>query len=1031
MTKRFGRILGIMLVLWAVLMPLAYAQNQTTVLHISTAEGKDYHRIFFTGTDAIAFKTVLRNDLLSIRFDRAVELDLVVLQEHFSGVLTQASMTPDNRQLLLRLSSDHFRIRNFTSDSAFGIDLVTSDRPAGLQTLMSVPFGEKQTVVAEKSPAPDTTSPPENTEEAVTEYTKPVLQNAPGLALKPEFSERMHRRKDLEEFRDLTVEPQFSSQNGRYTLSFNWGTRIAASIFKRGEDYLWVVFDEYAVIPEEALKKALAPNIITFEGRVAGQRSTILRFRSDKFTNIRAYRDGRSWYVTFGEAGPIPNAPADLIPSYDAEDPTRINLPLKKTGRIIKLTDPMVGDELMIIPLYESYHVEEDHNFTGMAMLATAQGVSIQLIADGIRYERSEDNASLQLVNPTKHSHDGVAAPVLALPYNEPAIYPPMPNPAERSEETEPVEVADTTSMFDFTGWLHGTPYNFVPAKQELLQSIVFATDKDEQNIYRLELARFYFAQGLYREAIASIDAIEESQGAPIDNPAILMLEGASQYLDGRYAEALALFNQIKPETFEKEINRQEFDFWKQATILQLGQKGANFSYAIYQGSFPLTYPEEIRDDFALLSVEDRIVQEDYETATAILDNLKIADKPNLPVSITNREKYLQGLIALHNDDYDYALDLWKQVSEDVYDRYNRARASFALTKLLYQLDEIDLETATKKFDDLRAVWRGDGIELELLSLVGGIYINDGQYLEGLRTLREALTYYPGSDAALFITGQMSRTFIDLFNNNKAREASMEPLKALALYYEFRELTPIGTPGDTMIQSLAEWLVDADLLDRAAALLTHQMKYRVRGEERSRVAARLAEIHLMNRNYKLALEAISTTYRVEDPLLLKQRRLFLEARINIELGDYERALYVVRNHPHPTAIQLRALAYWYQNDWEHVASELDPFFAAKAKSATPLTQPETQSLLLLAMAHSFLQQPAPLLDLQDNFASRIVDDEQKHLELFNFIVSSSQPVDHRAFEETLQTDMLRTFMDGYEITSEMPNPEEQAATGGA
>src|SRR3546814_6011298 len=50
------------------------------------------------------------------------------------------------------------------------------------------------------------------------------------------------------------------------------------------------------------------------------------------------------------------------------------------------------------------------------------------------------------------------------------------------------------------------------------------------------------------------------------------------------------------------------------------------------------------------------------------------------------------------------------------------------------------------------------------------------------------------------------------------------PLRALALYEEFMELTPAGPEGDRIIAGLADRLVEVDLLDRAAKLLEGQVR---------------------------------------------------------------------------------------------------------------------------------------------------------------------------------------------------------------
>ena len=53
-----------------------------------------------------------------------------------------------------------------------------------------------------------------------------------------------------------------------------------------------------------------------------------------------------------------------------------------------------------------------------------------------------------------------------------------------------------------------------------------------------------------------------------------------------------------------------------------------------------------------------------------------------------------------------------------------------------------------------------------------------------------------------------------------AREASVageQPIQALALFYDFKDMTPIGAEGDQMVRNLVRRLVDVDLRGAADA----------------------------------------------------------------------------------------------------------------------------------------------------------------------------------------------------------------------
>ncbi|MFX5287198.1 hypothetical protein ABTC87_18615, partial [Acinetobacter baumannii] len=64
---------------------------------------------------------------------------------------------------------------------------------------------------------------------------------------------------------------------------------------------------------------------------------------------------------------------------------------------------------------------------------------------------------------------------------------------------------------------------------------------------------------------------------------------------------------------------------------------------------------------------------------------------------------------------------------------------------------------------------------------------------------------------------------------NGAKGEDLPPVEALALFYEFRDLTPIGRRGDEMIRRLADRLVVVDLLEQASELLQYQIDHRLEG----------------------------------------------------------------------------------------------------------------------------------------------------------------------------------------------------------
>ena len=165
------------------------------------------------------------------------------------------------------------------------------------------------------------------------------------------------------------------------------------------------------------------------------------------------------------------------------------------------------------------------------------------------------------------------------------------------------------------------------------------------------------------------------------------------------------------------------------------------------------------------------------------------------------------------------------------------------------------------ELETLTTVWRGDETEIEGLKLLAHLYTEDGRYRDAFHVMRTALMAHPNSDLTRKIQDEAAATFDSLFLAGKGD--ALPPIEALGLFYDFRELTPIGRRGDEMIRRLADRLVSVDLLDQAAELLQHQVDHRLQGAARAQVATRLAMIYLMNRKPDRALATLQATRTAE------------------------------------------------------------------------------------------------------------------------------------------------------------------------
>ena len=223
----------------------------------------------------------------------------------------------------------------------------------------------------------------------------------------------------------------------------------------------------------------------------------------------------------------------------------------------------------------------------------------------------------------------------------------------------------------------------------------------------------------------------------------------------------------------------------------------------------------------------------DFGAAAALInefDTLGPAPEREAELAVL-KGRVMEGLGRLAD-----ALTLYRGAAETP-QRPAAARARLREIALRQSIGDMKREDATAALETLSMGWRGDETEAEALQLLGRLYAEDGRYRDAFQVMRTALTAYPRSEMTRRIQDEAAAAFDSLFLGGKGD--SLPAIDALSLFYDFRDLTPVGRRGDEMIRKLADRLVSVDLLDQAAELLQHQVDNRLQGAARAQVAVRL------------------------------------------------------------------------------------------------------------------------------------------------------------------------------------------------
>ncbi|MEL7490727.1 MAG: hypothetical protein AAGJ73_08405 [Pseudomonadota bacterium] len=405
------------------------------------------------------------------------------------------------------------------------------------------------------------------------------------------------------------------------------------------------------------------------------------------------------------------------------------------------------------------------------------------------------------------------------------------------------------------------------------------------------DLAAFYAAHKLHVEALAALKDIIISPGADVQR-----MRAKSQYAMGRYGAAIEL---LDDEPFAREPDAQ---LLLAAALAHEG--GYERALSIARNGFPDGLPDDAPDEAVLLLAEAALARGDLERAGAIIDMAKRAAPQALDL---NRLRLLQGALDLAERSDARTLEALDAIGAEPWSawaalkvlthRHAKQKASDA--DFAAALSALALRTdhgAVRR----EIAWAHIGLaEQKPLSRV---------YVENLRAF---IDDFRASDDHAAAEKKLRAALTRLFDGSQA----LAPMDAAQIFYENIDYAPPGRDGDAMIRSVAERLFDLDLGEAAVELLEHQVFNRLRGAQRSTIAADLADGYLTLKRPSEALRVLRSTRIAGLSDAVALRRKLLEARALEQSGDAQGALQRLNESASIPERALLADIQWRLEDW--------------------------------------------------------------------------------------------------------------------
>lgn len=793
------------------------------------------------------------------------------------------------------------------------------------------------------------------------------------------------------------AQPYLKKNDNSIEIHFPFKESVAAAGFIRG-DTVWIVFDGF--------------KDIDLSNVLVGQSDTIKAIRKTRLNNgqlilIKLTRpmlfafeyNNLVWTAKIGDMVTAKAQSLRLRRKKTVDNKRYVSVMVDRPGHVYWLKDEAIGDRVGLVTSFPPVgQLSKPQSFVEFATFGTAHGIALTPKTDDVEVRVGFQEV---IISRNRGLH-------LSEPSNS--------GPKRDEPKTRKRDVTDLGHI-KFHEWRYAGNGSFMDQIGGFESKIALAKPEEKFKARR-DYARFLLANELATETLGMVKRIAYEQPEAMNDPEIRVLQGAANVMVYRPKDA------VKALSLGALYNNEHAALWRgMARLMQEQWSDALRQFKGGEDALPY-YPDVQKARFLLGAARSAMALRNYALVDTYLRNVsRNTGEPDIDMNAMLLDaQYLAAIGQIDEAKRLYQVVANSNVAPAV------AKAKVDMLELNLKNNQIDPNDAIAKLEGMQLMWRGDGTELEMLSLLSKLYADKGDYRLAFANMKQAVKAFPSDEKALRIQDDMAKVFKSLFLQN--RVTNMRPIETLSLFYDFKELTPVGRTGDEMIRMLADRLIDVDLLDHAAELLDHQVQNRVHGAARSQVAAKLAMVYLMNRKPALALQTIGRTRQPNLPRQVKRSRDVLEARALSELGQVDGAVDILNRMEGSEIERMKADAYWNAQQWGKAGEQLEKLLGSSWNSGEALQPFERQDVLRSAISYSLAQDAFALSRLRKKFYNKMVNSQDASAFI---VVTKPVKKDGEAYKRLAKDiaaiNTLDTFMKQYRDHYKESLSEEDTSSG--
>lgn len=763
---------------------------------------------------------------------------------------------------------------------------------------------------------------------------------APPAPVKTEAAPRAANAEAAPANADGAIAALVNAAGENLRIEFPFSKPTPAAVFRRS-DTLWLVFDNAPKIDLSALTRGVHPAVRQASYMRGQDGEGIVRLKLSRPQLASAAADGPGWVITLGDTATQATGALAIARSVIGKNKASIVVPFDGPHQIHTVTDPDLGDRLMIVTApAPSRGFLKGQDFVELRVLPSTHGVAVQPIADDLTASIEPDKISIGRPGGLSLSS---AATGLAQQQLSPGF---------------------RALTFDTQTWGFDRQAPYLERQAELI-ALAAAAPPNKRRQARFNLARFYLAREMGAEAKAVLDVTLSDQ------------KHGGEDVTGSVLRSIANMMLDRPEEALKELSgpqmaeQQDVPVWRALAYAKQGLWTEAYAGFKAADNAVRALPVEMQRIAMRAEMRSSIEVRDFAAATRVANELETM---GLPAEFEPSVAVLTGRLYENLGRKEDALVSYRAAAASQ-DRRSAAQGRLREIELLNETGDMPRPEVIHELETLTTTWRGDETESGGLRLLAHLYTGDNRYRDAFHVMRTALMAHPNSDMTRKIQDEAASSFDSLFLGGKGD--ALPPIEALGLFYDFRELTPIGRRGDEMIRRLADRLVSVDLLDQAAELLQHQVDHRLTGAARAQVATKLAVVYLMNRKPDRALSTLQKTRVAELSNELRDQRLLLEARAISDGGRHELALEVIAGIKGREAIRLRADILWAAKRWRDSAEQIELMYGNRWREFTPLNEGERADILRATIGYALSDEQLSLTRLREKYAVKFADGPER------------------------------------------------------